>query len=250
MRVKLETSARIEVDAMGRTDGVAQSLWLADAREEIAAALRTSDEAWLHDMSMRWGCRLAMLVADFGVRVMLHEEGIVMKVEMPANAGDALVGCDDGMPDSLARAAWIKLSKFEEHATAVLEASALIQGDAQCNACRETILAWRQMLIAANEWPRDEADPYISHACRPILKRFMKVASCATDGHQFELAREGDYEQAWREFEHFCLNEHASSVTDWGRKYRNQTRAAVETLMMRPPPRRPFDIDSGTQTAA
>ncbi|BAO88396.1 hypothetical protein [Caballeronia cordobensis] len=211
---------------MNRTAGVAQSRWLADAREEIAAALRTSDEAWLHDMSMRWGCRLAMLVADFGVRVMLHEEGVVMKLELPADANNALVDGDIDLPDSLARAAWIKLSKFEEHATAVLEASALIQGDARCNACHETILAWRQMLIAANEWPRDEADPYISHACRPILKQFMNVAACATNGHQFELARAGDYEEAWREFESFCANEHASPVTEWGRKYRNRQGAA------------------------
>jgi hypothetical protein len=206
---------------MSRIAGVAQSRWLADAREEIAAALRTSDEAWLHDMSMRWGCRLAMLVADFGVRVMLHEEGIVMKLEPPSEIDGALIELDHGKADSLARAAWIKLSRFEEHAIAVLEASALIQGDAQCTACRETILAWRQMLIAANEWPRAEADPYISHACRPILKRFMNLASCATDGRQFELAREGDYAETWREFENFCSNEDASPVTGWGRKYRH-----------------------------
>jgi hypothetical protein len=221
---------------MSRTDGVAQSLWLADAREEIAAALRTSDEAWLHDMSMRWGCRLAMLVADFGVRVMLHEEGIAMKLDAPSDTGSALIDGDDVMPDSLARAAWIKLSKLEEHAIAVLEASALIQGDAQCHACRETILAWRHMLIAANEWPRDEADPYISHACRPILKRFMDIASCATDGHQFELARAGHYEEAWREFESFCANEQAQPVTEWGRKYRNRPSADSETRAL-PPPR-------------
>src|ERR1700760_2100973 len=110
---------------MKSADGVAQSRWLADAREEIAAALRTSDETWLHDMSMRWGCRLAMLVADFGVRVMLHEEGIVMKLEPPSDSNGALIDFDEGKPDALARAAWIKLSKFEEHATAVLEASAL-----------------------------------------------------------------------------------------------------------------------------
>ncbi|SAK66170.1 hypothetical protein AWB75_03092 [Caballeronia catudaia] len=235
---------------MSRTDGVAQSLWLADAREEIAAALRTSDEAWLRDMSMRWGCRLAMLVADFGVRVMLHEEGIVMKVEPPADASNALIDCDDGLPDSLARAAWIKLSKFEGHAIAVLEASALIQGDAHCDTCRETILAWRQMLIAANEWPREEADPYISYACRPILKQFMNVASCATEGHQFELARAGDYEEAWHEFESFCANEHADPVTGWGRKYRHRSRADVETLTIRPPLHRAFRIGTDTQSAA
>lgn len=235
---------------MSRTDGVAQSLWLADAREEIAAALRTSDEAWLRDMSMRWGCRLAMLIADFGVRVMLHEEGIVMKADPPADASNPLIDCDDGLPDSLARAAWMKLSKFEEQAIAVLEASALIQGDAQCDACRETILAWRQMLIAANEWPREEADPYISHACRPILKQFMNVASCATDGHQFELARAGDYEEAWREFENFCANEHADPVTGWGRKYRHRPRADIETITMRPPLRRALHMDTGTQSAA
>ncbi|MCG7399858.1 MULTISPECIES: hypothetical protein [Caballeronia] len=210
---------------MSRTDGVAQSRWLVDAREEIAAALRTSDEAWLHDMSMRWGCRLAMLVADFGVRVMLREEGVVMKLEPPPEVDSALIEFCEGKADSLARAAWIKLSKFEEHAIAVLEASALIQGDAQCTACRETILAWRQMLIAANEWPREEADPYISHACRPILKQFMNLASCATDGHQFELARAGDYEETWREFETFCSDEDAPPVTGWGRKYRHRANA-------------------------
>ncbi|KXU94129.1 hypothetical protein CR51_27015 [Caballeronia megalochromosomata] len=213
---------------MKRTDAVVQSRWLADAREEIAAALRTSDEAWLHDMSMRWGCRLAMLVADFSVRVMLHEEGIVMKSEPPPDISSVLIDYTDGKADSLASAAWIKLPKFEEHATAVLEASALIQGDARCNACSETILAWRQMLIAANEWPREEADPYISHACRPILKRFMNLASCATGGNQFELAREGDYEQTWREFENFCTDERASPVTEWGRKYRHRQDARVE----------------------
>ncbi|BBU29929.1 hypothetical protein BTHE68_36630 [Burkholderia sp. THE68] len=207
---------------MSRTDGIAQSRWLADAREEIAAALRTSDEAWLHDMSMRWGCRLAMLVADFGVRVMLHEEGIVIKIEPPNDIVGGLIDCDDGTPDSLARAAWIKLSKLEEHATAVLEASALVQGDAQCDACRETILAWRRMLIAANEWPREEADPFISHACRPILKALLNLASCATGGNPFELAREGHYEDAWREFENFCEDEHARPVTEWGRKYRHR----------------------------
>jgi hypothetical protein len=207
---------------MRPADRLAQSRWLADAREEIAAAIRTSDETWLHDMSMRWRCRLAMLVADFSVRVMLREEGIVMKLEPPSAMDGALIDGDDGRPDSLARAAWIKLSKFEEHATAVLEASALIQGDAQCNACHETVLAWRQMLIAANEWPREEADPYISHACRPILKRFMKLASCATGGKQFDLAREGDYDEAWREFENFCTDERALAVTEWGRKYRHR----------------------------
>ena len=234
---------------MSQTDGIAQSRWLADAREEIAAALRTSDEAWLQDMSIRWGCRLAMLIADFGVRVMLHEEGIVMRLEPPAD-GNALIDCADGTPGSLARAAWIKLAKFEEHATAVLEASALIQGDAQCDACRETILAWRQMLIAANEWPREEADHYISHACRPILKRFMNLASCATGANQFELARAGDYEPAWREFENFCANEQAQPVTEWGRKYRNRPGSTVEPLTMRPPLRRAFDVDTGTQSAA
>ncbi|WP_321801127.1 hypothetical protein [Caballeronia sp. J97] len=212
---------------MSRTDGVAQSRWLADAREEIAAALRTSDEAWLHDMSIRWGCRLAMLVADFGVRVMLHEEGIVMKLEPPSEFNGALVDCDDGKPCSLARAASIKLAKFEELATAVLEASALIQGDAQCDTCRETILAWRQMLVAANEWPREEADAYISHACRPILKQFMNLAACATNGNQFELARDGDYKETWREFEHFCSNEYALPATEWGRKYRHEVSIAT-----------------------
>lgn len=213
---------------MSRTDGLAQSRWLADAREEIAAALRSCDDAWLHDMTMRWGCRLAMLVADFGVRVMLQADGIVVKIEPSTDAVRVFVDRDDGMPDSLGRAAWIKLSKLEEHATAVLEASALIQGNAQCDACRETILAWRQMLIAANEWPRAEADTYISHACRPILKQFMNLASCATGGHQFELAREGDYEEAWREFEHFCTNEHARPVTGWGRKYRHWRTGGIE----------------------
>ncbi|SAK61488.1 hypothetical protein AWB76_03053 [Caballeronia temeraria] len=227
---------------MSRTEGVAQSRWLADAREEIDAALRTCDQAWLHDMSMRWGCRLAMLVADFGVRVMLHEEGVAMKIELPADSNSALIGCDDGKPDSLARAAWIKLPKFEEHAVAVLEASALIQGDAQCTACRDTILAWRQMLIAANEWPRDEADAYIGHACRPILKQFMNLASCATDGHQFELAREGDYAQTWREFENFCLDEEAAPVTEWGRKYRH--RRDILTMP------RPLDVTAETRPAA
>jgi hypothetical protein len=230
---------------MKSADGVAQSRWLADAREEIAAALRTSDETWLHDMSMRWGCRLAMLVADFGVRVMLHEEGIVMKLEPPSDSNGALLDFDEGKPDALARAAWIKLSKFEEHATAVLEASALIQGDAQCNACNETILAWRQMLIAATEWPREEADPYISHACRPILKRFMNLASCATGGNQFELAREGDYEEAWREFENFCTDEHAVPVTGWGRKYRHRQEAQAEHASPTIP--LPYAIDTGVR---
>ncbi|WP_250515450.1 hypothetical protein [Caballeronia sp. INDeC2] len=221
---------------MKSADGVAQSRWLADAREEMAAALRTSDETWLHDMSMRWGCRLAMLVADFSVRVMLHDEGIVMKLETPSDNGD------DGTSDSLARAAWIKLSKFEEHATAVLEASALIHGNAQSNACRETILAWRQMLVAANEWPREEADPFISHACRPILKRFMNLASCATGGNQFYLAREGDYEEAWREFDNFCIDERALPVTEWGRKYR--FGPPPDSKAMAQPDRR-FDLIAG-----
>jgi hypothetical protein len=231
---------------MRPADRLAQSRWLADAREEIAAAIRTSDETWLHDMSMRWRCRLAMLVADFSVRVMLREEGIVMKLEPPSAMDGALIDGDDGRPDSLARAAWIKLSKFEEHATAVLEASALIQGDAQCNACHETVLAWRQMLIAANEWPREEADPYISHACRPILKRFMKLASCATGGNQFDLAREGDYDEAWREFENFCTDERALAVTEWGRKYRHRQDAPVESASMPPS----YATDKGIRPAA
>jgi hypothetical protein len=240
---------------MNRIEGFAQSRWLADAREEIAAALRTSDECWLHDMSIRWGCRLAMLVADFGVRVMLHEEGIVMRVEPPSDAifasPDPSFDVYSGMSDSLARAAWIKLAKFEEHAIAVLEASALIDGDAQCDACRDTILAWRQMLYAANEWPREEADAFISHACRPILKQFMKLASCATGGKQFELARDGDYEQAWFEFEHFCANPRAQPATDWGRKYRSLRSAAPQ----RPPSAhqpipRPYEIEAGARPAA
>lgn len=106
----------------------------------------------------------------------------------------------------LARAAWIKLPKLEELAIAVLEARALIAGDAQCIVCHDTILAWRQMLCAANEWPREETDAYISHACRPILKQFMNLASCATNGRQFELARQGNYAEAWFEFESFCAN--------------------------------------------
>ncbi|SAK89388.1 hypothetical protein AWB77_04892 [Caballeronia fortuita] len=214
---------------MSRPDRVAPSRWLADAREEIAAALRTSDEAWLHDMSMRWGCRLAMLVADFGVRVMLHEQGIVMKLETPPDHNGTIIDGDDGRPDSLARAASIKQSKFEEHAIAVLEASALVQGASRCDPCRGTIVAWRQMLIAANEWPRQEADAYVSHACRPILKQFMEVAACATGGNQFELARDGDYEDTWREFENFCANEDAGPVTEWGRKYRHDVHETHET---------------------
>ncbi|WP_144063446.1 hypothetical protein [Caballeronia insecticola] len=227
---------------MSRMEGFAQSRWLADAREEIAAALRTSDQAWLQDMSMRWGCRLAMLVADFGVRVMLHDDGIVMKVELPVDAAgaphDASLEFDDRLADSLTRAAWIKLAKFEELAIAVLEASALIAGHAKCDACRDTIVGWRQMLCAANEWPRDEADAFVGHACRPILKAFMNLASCATDGHQFELARAGDYAETWFEFEHFCANVDAQPVTEWGRKYRNQ-EAATTTLGPLP---RVFDI--------
>jgi hypothetical protein len=58
---------------------------------------------------------------------MLHEEGIVMKLEPPSDGNGALIDFDEDKPDALARAAWIKLSKFEEHATAVLEASALIR---------------------------------------------------------------------------------------------------------------------------
>lgn len=229
---------------MSPTDGVAQSRWIADAREEIAAALRTADDAWLHDMSMRWGCRLAMLVADFGVRVMLCDEGIVVKIEPPADASSALADCD-GAPDSLTRAAWIKLPSLEEHATAVLEASAHIQGDAQCDACRATIYAWREMLYAANEWPRQEADVYISHACRPILKRFMSLASCATGGEQFELARAGHYQDAWAEFENFCANADAPPVTDWGRRYRNRREA---NFMRRVP--LPSDADPAARPAA
>ncbi|SAK61718.1 hypothetical protein [Caballeronia ptereochthonis] len=236
---------------MSRIEEFAQSRWLADAREEIAAALRTSDEAWLQDMSMRWGCRLAMLVADFGVRIMLHEERIVMKIEPAANAADAPLAppleLDDGTADSLARAAWIKLAKFEELAIAVLEASALIAGDAQCNACRETILAWRQMLHAANEWPREEADAYIGHACRPILTQFMNLASCATGGRQFELAREGDYEEAWLEFEHFCVNAQAQPVTQWGRKYRKRRGAGFAHHLS---VARTFGIDAETRPTA
>ena len=232
---------------MSRVEGFAQSRWLADAREEIAAALRTSDECWLQDMSIRWGCRLAMLVADFGVRVMLHEEGIVMRVDLPSNAASAApdpsFGFGGSMADSLARAAWIKLAKFEEHAIAVLEASALIDGDAQCDACHDTILAWRQMLHAANEWPREEADAFISHASRPILRQFMNLASCATGGQQFELARKGDYEEAWFEFEHFCANPRALPATAWGRKYRNrQGSEAVRRPANRQPIPRPYEI--------
>ena len=242
---------------MSRIEGFEQSRWLADAREEIAAALRTSDEAWLQDMSIRWGCRLAMLVADFGVRIMLHDEGIVMKIEAPADAASAPDASFDirvSMADSLARAAWIKLPKFEEHAIAVLEASALIDGDAQCDACRDTILAWRQMLFAANEWPQEEADAYISHACRPILTQFMNLASCATDGNQFELARHADYAQTWFEFESFCANARAEPVTAWGRKYRNRAKAVgaglEHLLTARPPVPHAYDIDAGTRPAA
>jgi hypothetical protein len=88
----------------------------------------------------------------------------------------------------------------------VLEASALSAGDAQCNACRDTILGGRQMPYATNEWPRDEVDAYIGDACRPILGQFMEVAAWATGGMQFEPARDGDHEQTWFEFEHFCAN--------------------------------------------
>ena len=243
---------------MSRTEGFGQSRWLADARQEIAAALRTSDEAWLQDMSMRWGCRLAMLVADFGVRVMLHEEGIVMKIEAPADAANALSDTSfeigPGMADPLARAAWMKLPKLEELAIAVREASALIAGDAKCIVCHDTILAWRQMLGAANEWPREEADAYISHACRPILKHFMNLASCATGGRQFELARQGDYAEAWFEFESFCANARAEPVTAWGRRYRNRAKPDSGGLERRLTARqaRPHahDIDADARPAA
>lgn len=48
----------------------------------------------------------------------------------------------------------------------------------------------------------------------------MELAACATAGKPFELSRDGDYEDAWREFEHFCIDSSARPATAWGRKYR------------------------------
>lgn len=48
----------------------------------------------------------------------------------------------------------------------------------------------------------------------------MELAACASAGRPFELSRDGDYEEAWREFEHFCIDSSARPATAWGRKYR------------------------------
>jgi hypothetical protein len=212
---------------MDRIEVIGQSGWLADAREEVAAAIRTSDEAWLRDMSLRWACRLAMVIADFGARIMLHEDGIVRKVRPDADVGATPFDCapdtDGRLPDSLARAAWIKLSRLEEFSVAACEASARLAGDACCNNCEATLAGWRQMLYAANAWSGADADAHVSHASRPMLQQFMAIAACVADGRQFELTRLADYADIWREFERFCDDPRARPVTAWGRKYRRVT---------------------------
>ena len=196
---------------MCRTDVHVQSKWLEDAREEISAGLRTSSDAWLKDLSLRWGCRLAMLVADFGVRVMLHHDGFGMEIAFDSAGSSS---------SQLAHAASVKLPKLEEIAVAIAEANAFIEGDPHADQCIETILAWRQMIDAVRDMTRHAADSYVSRTCRPLLRQFMELAACASAGRPFELSRDGDYEEAWREFEHFCIDSSARPATAWGRKYR------------------------------
>jgi hypothetical protein len=212
---------------MNRIEVIGQSGWLADAREEVAAAIRTADEAWLGDMSLRWACRLAMVLADFGARVMLNEDGVELKVEPSLDVGttpfDSPLDADGRMTDSLARAAWIKLSRLEEYSVAACEANAQLAGNGRCDSCGDcesALIAWRQMLYTANERAGRDADAYVSQASRPLLRRFMAIASCVGDGRQFELTRRADYEDAWREFERFCADPQARPATAWGRKYR------------------------------
>ncbi len=175
-------------------------------------------------MSLRWACRLAMVVSDFGV--LLHEDGAVLKVEPNVEVGtrpfDAALDGDGRVSDTLARAAWIKLSTLEEYSVAACEANALLEGNARCNTSEATLLAWRQ--IAANEWTGTHADAYVSHTSCPLLRQFMSIASCTSEGRHFELTCHANYEDAWLEFERFCAEPYARPSTEWGRKYRRPVR--------------------------
>jgi hypothetical protein len=219
---------------MSRIEVIGQSGWLADAREEVAAAIRTSDEAWLSDMSLRWACRLAMVISDFGARVMLHADGVELRVEPSADVGatpfDPPVDEAGRMVDSLSRAAWIKLSRLEEYSVAACEASAQLAGGARCDPCHHcenALGGWRRMLYAANEWSGRDADAYIADASRPLLQQFMAIAASVAEGRQFELTRAADYADAWREFERFCANPLSRPSTEWGRKYRQPRREDI-----------------------
>ncbi|KND58027.1 hypothetical protein BVER_00324c [Candidatus Burkholderia verschuerenii] len=212
---------------MSRIEVIGQSGWLADAREEVAAAMRTSDEAWLRDMSLRWACRLAMVISDFGARIMLHADGVELIVEPNADVGatpfDPPIDADGRMVDSLSRAAWIKLSRLEEYSVAACEAGAQLAGGARCDPClhcESALGAWRRMLYAANERSGRDADAYVGDVSRPLLQQFMAIAASVAEGRHFELTRAADYEDAWREFERFCADPRARPSTEWGRKYR------------------------------